>query len=70
MDKIWIIIKREYLSRVMKKSFLLVTILAPLSIAVIAVVGGYFASSSSGTTNVAIVDEATVLKNYALPDGN
>ncbi len=30
MDKIWLVIKREYLSRVKKKSFLLATILTPL----------------------------------------
>lgn len=30
MDKIWLVIKREYLSRVQKKSFLLATILTPL----------------------------------------
>lgn len=30
MDKIWLVIKREYLSRVQKKSFLLATLLTPL----------------------------------------
>jgi ABC-2 type transport system permease protein len=30
MDKIWLVIKREYLSRVQKKSFLIATILTPL----------------------------------------
>jgi ABC-2 type transport system permease protein len=30
MDKIWLVIQREYLARVMKKSFLLVTLLTPL----------------------------------------
>jgi ABC-2 type transport system permease protein len=30
MDKVWLVIKREYLSRVQKKSFLLATILTPL----------------------------------------
>ncbi|MCE7055734.1 ABC transporter permease [Algoriphagus sp. AGSA1] len=30
MDKIWLVIQREYLSRVKKKSFLLVTLLTPL----------------------------------------
>mgnify|MGYP003681241732 FL=1 len=30
MDKIWLVIQREYVSRVKKKSFLLVTLLTPL----------------------------------------
>ena len=30
MDKIWLVIQREYLARVKKKSFLLVTLLTPL----------------------------------------
>lgn len=30
MDKVWLVIKREYLSRVQKKSFLLATLLTPL----------------------------------------
>ena len=30
MDKIWIILEREYLQRVKKKSFILSTILTPL----------------------------------------
>ena len=30
MKKIWIIIKREYLSRIVKKSFLFTTLLVPL----------------------------------------
>lgn len=67
MDKLWIIIKREYVSRVMKKSFLLVTILAPLSIALIAVLGGYFASKGSSETKVAYYDPAGLLKNHEMP---
>ena len=70
MDKIWIIIKREYLSRVMKKSFLLVTILAPLSIAVIAFVSGYVASTSGSKTMVALIDEGNLFANYELPKNN
>ncbi|MDP3929521.1 MAG: ABC transporter permease, partial [Bacteroidota bacterium] len=34
MNKIWLICKREYLSRVMKKSFLLMTLLSPLLIVI------------------------------------
>lgn len=40
MDKIWLVIKREYLSRVQKKSFLLATILTPLMVP--AILGLFF----------------------------
>jgi ABC-2 type transport system permease protein len=58
MNKIWLIIQREYLSRVRKKSFLIITILVP-----IVIIGFYVAiigiamSGSSETQKVAIIDE-------------
>lgn len=64
MHKIWLIVKREYLIRVMKKSFLLVTILAPLSIALIAFIGGYMASSNANTKkNIAVIDKTGFISN-------
>lgn len=33
MDKIWLIIQREYLTRVRKKSFLVISLLAPVLLA-------------------------------------
>lgn len=39
MDKIWLVIQREYLARVKKKSFLLVTLLTPLIFP--AIMGGF-----------------------------
>ena len=62
MNKLWLIIKREYLTRVRKKSFILVTILAPLSIGLIMLVAGLLASSSArADKNIVIVDESKVL---------
>ena len=61
MDKIWLIIKREYLTRVLKKSFLLITLLTPLGIGLLAVVGGYFASQKSSTKKIAIVDDSKII---------
>jgi ABC-2 type transport system permease protein len=68
MDKIWLIIKREYTSRVLKKSFLLITILTPLSIVLIGVIAGLLASKSSKTYNVALYDEAKVVKLEDIKD--
>lgn len=70
MEKLWIIIKREYVSRVMKKSFLLVTILAPLSIALIALIGGFFASKGASETKVAYYDPEGLLDTYTLPSNS
>lgn len=68
MDKILLIIKREYTSRVMKKSFLLVTILTPLSIVLIGLASGYFASRSASKLKIAVVDESKVITAGSLKD--
>ena len=63
MNKIWLIIQREYLTRVRKRSFLLTTILVPLII-----VGFYAAiiaiaiSDSSKTDKIAVIDEANLFE--------
>ena len=57
MNKIGIVIKREYLQRVTKKSFILLTLFAPLLFAALVFVPLWLASIKSGETfNVAIVD--------------
>jgi ABC-2 type transport system permease protein len=58
MNKTWLIIQREYLTRVKKKSFLLTTILVPLII--IGFYAAIIAISVSGSTNsqkIAVLDE-------------
>ena len=47
MDKIWLILSREYVSRVKKKSFLLATFLTPLFIGGLYAVAIYFAVSDT-----------------------
>lgn len=69
MNKILLIIKREYLTRVRKKSFLLTTILVPLVI-----IGFYAAiiaiavSDSSEKERVAIIDNANLFEGKVAPD--
>ena len=46
-SKIWIVARREYLSRVQKKSFILVTLLTPLGIALFSVVIGFIMNAGS-----------------------
>jgi len=63
MNKIWLIIQREYLTRVRKRSFLLTTILVPLIIvAFYAVIIAIAISDSSKTDKVAVIDEANLFE--------
>jgi ABC-2 type transport system permease protein len=58
MDKIWLILSREYVSRVKKKSFLLTTFLTPLLIGGLYAAAIYFAVSDSDTRVVKVIDES------------
>ena len=46
MHKIWLIIKREYLVRVRKKSFIIMTILGPILMAALLIVPTYLAEKN------------------------
>ena len=46
MRKIWLIIKREYLVRVRKKTFIVMTIIAPLLMAALIIVPTYLANET------------------------
>lgn len=60
MHKIWLIARREFLSRVQKKSFLLTTILLPLFIFGFYALIIYFAIKPSDTIHIAISDKGNV----------
>ncbi len=57
MNKTFTIIKREYLSRVRKKSFIVMTILGPLLMAALLIVPVFIARMSDSVYEVAIVDD-------------
>ncbi|MEI8203628.1 MAG: ABC transporter permease [Bacteroidota bacterium] len=57
MNKIWLIIKREYLTRVKKKSFIIMTILGPLLMAGLMIVPVFIAQMSDQQKKVAVIDE-------------
>ena len=70
MNKIWLIIKREYLTRVRNKTFLLTTILLPLVI-VLFIVGTIFISAKSGRDDkkrIAVDDTKGVLAKFLKSD--
>ena len=54
MHKIWLIIKREYLVRIRKKSFIVMTILGPLLIAALMIIPIYLATESQQERIIAI----------------
>lgn len=57
MNRISLVIKREYLSRVQKKSFIIMTILGPILMAALFIVPVYLAQMSDETKQIAILDE-------------
>lgn len=57
MNKLWLIIKREYTTRVFKKSFILLTLLVPIGIIFFSVIVGFIMSKNTVTNlKVAVSD--------------
>ncbi|MFN7115428.1 MAG: ABC transporter permease [Saprospiraceae bacterium] len=68
MNKLGLIIKREYLTRVTRRSFILATILTPLGFAVFfIVVGLIFQYQSDDSKRIAVIDEGNIMKG-SIPD--
>jgi ABC-2 type transport system permease protein len=62
-NKTWIVAKREYLTRVQKKSFILVTLLTPLGIALFASLLGWIMSEGGKSDQrVLILDETGIVQ--------
>lgn len=61
MNNILLIIQREYLSRVRKKSFLIMTLLTPFLMAAIVVIPTYLAMNTTEERHIAILDESNLL---------
>lgn len=71
MHKLWLIIKREYLTRVTSKTFLLSTFLTPLAFLVFFVIVGFImGNKSDADKKVAIIDPANVLNKVMKDDHN
>ena len=60
MSKIFLIIRREYLTRVKKRSFIVMTIVGPLLMAAIIVVPIFLATRTTELTKVAVLDETGI----------
>ena len=66
MNKTWLIIKREYLTRVKKKSFILLTIFGPLLFVGITLLAVFLSQQESGRTDVVIVDSLKQFRSELL----
>jgi ABC-2 type transport system permease protein len=63
MNKIWLIIQREYSSRVKNKRFLILTFLMPLLIVGLIAASAYLSISGVEHRNIAVVDPNGYIKN-------
>jgi len=63
MKKTFIIIKREYLTRVKKRSFIVMTILGPLLMAALMIVPYYMSTLESDQKVIDVIDETPVYHN-------
>ncbi|MEL7021353.1 MAG: ABC transporter permease [Bacteroidota bacterium] len=71
MKKLWLIIQREYLTRVQKRTFILTTILTPLGIAAFILLASLiFGYESDDAKRVAIIDESGVMNNRITDENN
>ncbi len=70
MNKTWIIIKREYITRVRKKLFLVTTILAPLGIALITILPILMSKVSTEKSSIGVIDKSNLFFEKLQNDNN
>ncbi len=71
MEKLWLIIRREYLTRVTKRSFIIATLITPFAFALFfVIVGVIFSYESDDQKKVAVIDEGNILKGAIKDERN
>ncbi|MCG8329273.1 MAG: ABC transporter permease [Chitinophagales bacterium] len=71
MNKLWLIIKREYLTRVKRRSFIIATLLTPLAFAIFFIVVGFiFQYESDEVRRIAVIDKGNVLQKSIKDETN
>ncbi|GBL35789.1 hypothetical protein EMGBS15_13840 [Filimonas sp.] len=60
MNKVWLIIQREYITRVKKKSFLVTTLLIPILMLGLIATMAYMAAKSEQKETIAVIDESGI----------
>lgn len=66
MSKLWLIIKREYTTRVFKKSFILLTLLVPLGIIAFSVIIGFIMSRNTVQDIIVAISDPKQMVNDSL----
>ncbi|MBL7778350.1 MAG: ABC transporter permease [Chitinophagales bacterium] len=69
MNKIFIIIQREYITRVTRPAFWIATLLAPIGFLVLMVASVLISTYDNESTTVAILDESGLFKEYFKQNG-
>ena len=71
MNKLWLIIKREYLIRVRKKTFILATLLTPLAFGLLIFGSSFLAHTmAEGEKNLLVKDDSGIFENGYADDSN
>lgn len=70
MDKILLIIQREYLTRVRKKSFLIMTLIGPLLMAAMMIVPVWLATMDEESKTVIVIDESGLINGNLNKSGD
>src|SRR6185436_18583880 len=68
MNKIWLVMKREYVTRVRNKTFLLSTILLPLVMVLFIAGAIFFAATPEGKKKIAVEDRTGELEKFLKSD--
>ena len=70
MSKTWLVIQREYLTRVRKRTFILATILFPLLYVALIFGTGYIAAKTTRELNVAVIDSSGFFNKAIIAEAN
>jgi ABC-2 type transport system permease protein len=70
MNKIWLVIKREYLTRVRNKTFLLSTILLPVGNGIVHIGQRFFCRKIRSKKKIAVEDKQSELANFLKSDSS
>jgi ABC-2 type transport system permease protein len=70
MNKTWLVIQREYLTRVRKRTFILATILFPLLYLALIFGTGYIAAKSARDLRVAVIDSSGYFDKAVIAEAN
>lgn len=68
MDKLWLIVKREYLVRVKKKSFIITTLLTPIGIGLLIILSAFLAAKGGQSSKRVLVKDDTEIFSKSNPE--